>query len=418
MTQADLNALERAARLAWTFTLPLIEVASARTAAFAGGGPWNTFAHGRDLVDHTAREITTPNNDTLYSSAHVDLSRGPVTVTIPPTGGRYFSLALMDAYTNNFAILGTRTTGGDGGRYVLVGPDEPRAGRDVVRAPTRRVWALARILVEGEHDLDAARAVQDGLRMQGPAVDAPPPAASRDAPWQDYFRSAARLMAENPPLLQDGVIVQAMAPLGLDAFDPDRFTADEQAAIARGVAQARQGSLRSGLKKAPFTEGWTYPYARLGDFGQEYDYRAAVAIGGLAALPPEEAMYMRAKGDLPRYLFDPGALWRLHFPADRLLPVNSFWSLTLYEGTDDGQFFFADNPLRRYAIGDRSPGLRYNPDGSLDIWIGRDNPGEDRVANWLPASDRPFSLFLRAYLPRPDLLHGAYLVPPVERVQS
>lgn len=413
-----LTDLEQAAQLAWTFTLPLIEVASPRTAAFAGGGPMNAFAHGRDLVDHTAREITTPNNDTLYSSAHVDLSRGPVTITIPPTGERYFSLALMDAYTNNFLILGTRTTGGGGGRYVLVGPQEARVGPDVLRAPTNRVWALARILVDGEHDLPAARAVQDGLTLQGPAAGDPPPCAGRDAPWPDYFAAAARLLAENPASINDGVILARMAPLGLDDFDPARFSPEERDAIARGVARAQAASLRSGLRRGSFIEGWTYPYARLGDFGQEYDYRASVAIGGLAALPPEEAMYMRAKGDLPRALFDPAAQWRLHFPAERLLPVNSFWSLTLYEATDDGQFFFADNPIGRYAIGDRTPGLAYNPDGSLDIWIGREHPGDARLGNWLPASDQPFALFLRAYLPKPELLHGGYLLPPVERAEG
>jgi hypothetical protein len=94
--------------------------------------------------------------------------------------------------------------------------------------------------------------------------------------------------------------------------------------------------------------------------------------------------------------------------------VDSFWSLSLYEATDDGQFFFTDNPLNRYAIGDRTPGLRTNPDGSLDIWMGHESPGAEREANWLPAPAGPFALFLRAYLPRADLLNGTYRAPAVE----
>ena len=127
--------------------------------------------HTQNLADHRARAVTTPNNDTLYTSAYVELSRGPVTITLPPSGDRYLSLALMDAYSNNFAILGTRTTGPNGVTFTLVGPNDAAAGASIVRSPTRHVWALARILVDGPHDLDAARQVQQGISMQGPAVN-------------------------------------------------------------------------------------------------------------------------------------------------------------------------------------------------------------------------------------------------------
>lgn len=127
---------------------------------------------------------------------------------------------------------------------------------------------------------------------------------------------------------------------------------------------------------------------------------------------------MRARGDQPRALYDGLKAYRLHFPADRLPPVNSFWSLSLYEATDEGQFFFADNRLDRYAIGDRTEGLTYNEDGSLDIWIGSASPGEDRESNWLPAPEGPFALFMRTYLPKPELLDGVYRLPPVEVVDA
>ncbi len=122
---------------------------------------------------------------------------------------------------------------------------------------------------------------------------------------------------------------------------------------------------------------------------------------------------MRAEGHLPRALLDGNRAWRLHFPADRMLPVNSFWSLSLYEATEDGQYFFTENPLNRFAIGDRTQGLQHNSDGSLDIWIGHADPGEERRANWLPAPAGPFALFMRAYLPKPELLDGAYRLPPI-----
>lgn len=406
------DALKAAAKTAWLFSLPLIEVAQTRARNLAQGLPMNAFGHGSKLADHRARVVTTPNNDTLYSVGHIDLSKGPVSLVLPRSGDRYLSLALMDAYTNNFAVLGTRTTGRDGGFFTLVGPADAAEGPNVVRSPTRHVWALGRVLVEGEHDLADARVIQRGLSMQGPSVEAPGPFADRRSAWPEYFATAARLMAINPPPVTDWAVLELMAPLGLATFDPARFSPSEAAAIEAGVAEARLAARGGGLGGAAI-DGWMYPTSRLGVFEQDYDLRAVIALGALAALPPVEAMYMRSVGDLPGALHDGRKAWRLHFPKTAPLPVDSFWSLSLYEATDDGQFFFAENPLGRYAIGDRSPGLAYNADLSLDIWISHRPPADARLGNWLPAPAGPFALFLRAYLPRPDLIEGRFRLPPV-----
>lgn len=411
-----MSDLRTAARDAFIYTLPLIELATTRQRGQAVGHKMGVFAHVRHLANHKHRAVTTPNTDTLYSTAQIDLSAGPVTITLPPAGDRYLSLALMDAYTNNFAILGTRTTGPDGGTFRLVGPRDAVEGWNVVRAPTDHVWALARILVESPEDLDAAREVQAGISLQGPPSEAPGPYAERSADWRAYFGSAAALMAANPPPVTDLGFLRTLAPLGLlDGFDPGRFSEAEAAEIEAGFADGRKAVRGGGgLAGTEFIQGWSYPSSRLGDFEQDYLLRGAVALGGLAALPPAEAMYLQAEGPLPRKLFDGTRGWRLHFPAEAPLPVNSFWSLSLYEATDDGQFFFWDNPLNRYAIGDRTPGLKTNPDGSLDIWIGHDSPGPEREGNWLPAPAAPFALFMRAYLPKPELLQGYYRMPPLE----
>ena len=411
--------LKTAAMKAWLYGLPLIEIAATRARGLSFGQSLNTIGHVRNLATPKHRAVTTPNNDTLYSSAQLDLSQGPVTLSLPATGDRYFSLALMDAYSNNFAILGTRTTGPHGGTFTLVGPNAAAEGRHVVRAPTNHVWALARIVVYSAADLEAAQQVQSGLSIQGPAAPPPPPAVKRSAPWQEYFAALSALMAANPPPVTDRALLEEIAPLGLEeGFDAGRFSAAEAAEIEAGLAEARVAVRRGGVTGDQFIDGWSYPSATLGDFGQNYHYRAAVALGGLAALPPVEALYMRARGDQPRALYDGLKAYRLHFPADRLPPVNSFWSLSLYEATDEGQFFFADNRLDRYAIGDRTEGLTYNEDGSLDIWIGSASPGEDRESNWLPAPEGPFALFMRTYLPKAELLDGVYRLPPVEAVDA
>ena len=416
--EGDLTA---AAREAWIFALPLIEMAQARQRMLTAQGEnvqkagLNSFGHSRKLVVPANRWITTPNNDTLYSSAWVDLTKGPVTLTIPPTGERYISVAVMDMYTNNNAVLGTRTLGGGGGTFTLVGPGQPGSGAGFVRVATPHAWLLARTLVDGEADLPAAHAVQDGLKLKGPAGVTPGAYATRQASWDAYFGSAAQLLASDPPTAEDLGLFRKIAALGLDpanAFDPKRFDAAAIAKIQAGVAQASMG-LIGFTRRMAFVQGWSYPRPNLGDYGQDYGYRAVVALAGLAALPVAEAVYLRAEGD-EGAMFTGDGLYRLAVPAR--MPVDGFWSLTMYEATADGQFFLTENPINRYAIGDRTPGLARNADGSLDVWIGRSDPGEARRGNWLPAPAKgPFAMTLRAYLPRAELLDGRFRMPAVQR---
>ncbi len=418
----DPAELRQIARQAYLYTVPLVIMETTRKWRLKNGA--NVFNHARKLLNHRSRWITTPNNDTLYSDAWLDLSRGPITITVPPTGERYFSLAFMDMYTNNFAILGTRTTGGDGGEYTILGPDHsvPEDARNVVRAPTPRVWALARILVDGPDDLANACAVQDGLFINPEAPNEDVTTGEpvlRDAPWREYLAAANALLNREVPPVTDQKVLREIAPLGIgpgETFSADRFDAEQARAVEEGLEAAKDFLVTVQGARGAVVEGWTYPSARTGDFGQDYLLRAVIAVGGLGALPVEEAMYMRADGDQERGLFDGTRNYRLHFPAGEMPPLNSFWSLSLYEAMDDGQFFFADTPLRRYAIGDRSPGLTWNEDGSLDIWIGADNPGEGREGNWLPSPEKRFAMIFRGYIPKSSLRNGRYRLPAVARV--
>ena len=418
--EGDLKAV---AREAYLYTLPLIEMEIVRARMIAAGAAQNTMYARRVLADHTSRGVTSPNNDTLYGSAWLDLTQGPVHVTLPDFGKRYFSLQLMDFYTNSFAVLGTRTTGSTAETFTLIGPnDASPAQGNVLRAPTARVWALARTLVDGPHDIEAANKAQAGVTVSGPRVE--PGTAHQtfakgrepNAPWRDYFSEAGRLLAEHKPPATDLAIRKRIAPLGLGAdFSPDKFNADQQASIEAGVTEARALVIDPRFRGNAL-DGWYYPGATLGNFGQDYIARAIVARTGLAALPREEAMYMRPTGDGGNALYDGRKAWRIHFDAGKLPPVDAFWSLTMYERTADGQSFFTQNPINRYAIGDRTAGLKTNADGSLDVWIGHDHPGPERASNWLPAPAGPFTMTLRAYLPKPELLSGAYRLPPMTAV--
>lgn len=387
------------ARDLWLYGLPIIEMATTRARHLAGGLKLNTLQHTRTLADNTARTVTSPNNDTLYSIAWLDLTQGPVTFTVPATGDRYWSAAFMDMYSNNNAVLGLRTTGGSGGQYTIVGPAQTGAGPGVVRCATPHAWLLIRTLIDGPEDLPATHAVQNGFKLSGPAGVAPPSFAGRGATPVDYFSSLNRLLEIDAPPPTDGKMLARLR--GFKADGP---------MVAAGVEQARNIA-RLAEGRQSFIQGWTYTRPNLGDFGQDYLYRALVALSGLAALPVVEAMYLRSQGERENCYWGDG-LYHLAIPAQ--MPVGAFWSLSMYEQTPDGQRFFTENPIRRYAIGDRTKGLKRNADGSLDVWIGRPDPGGDRSANWLPAPKAgPFNLTMRLYLPKPEVLDGRWRLPAI-----
>jgi hypothetical protein len=410
----ETSALREAARDAWLFVLPLVELAALRARPNSGDGkpaPVNVVRHARELAGPASRAVTSPNNDTLYSSAFIDTTKGPVRLEVPDCGERYLSVQIMDMYTNNNFILSRRTPGGAAGVWHLISPNsDPRDARDL-RLATPHAWLLTRTLVGGAADLPAVHAIQDRIVLQGPAFPPPASHATRNSDWPAYFAAAEQLLASDPPRFKkgsDAFLTVREAGRSRD-FSRSGYTADAAAAIDAGVADA------AAIRPRPsFVEGWTYPPPDLGEYADDFVFRAIVAMVGLGALNPAEAMYMRPAGD-GGGLFTGDGLYRLSLPGP--LPVDAFWSLTMYEPTGDGRFFLTANPLNRYAIGDRTEGLRRGPGGAIDIWIGRSDPGGDRTANWLPApKSGPFALTLRAYLPRPELLDGAYRVPPITRV--
>lgn len=408
-------SLQRVARDAWLYSVPLVEVANVRRRILANG-PANRFVHNRDLTNVQTQKVTAPNNDTMYSRAMLDLRAGPVEVTLPVTGERYISLQLVDMYTNNIAVLGTRSTGNGGGRFLIAGP-RGDAPIDAIRAPSDWVFALVRILVDGPSDVPAVRALQDGLAIRGAtgaalALSVP----SRSASLQEYFGGVGALIVDSPPPITDEALFDRIAPLGLSraGFRPPEFSAAAIREIEAGMAEARVVATQTRIGKAS-VGGWGYPPWDLGRFEQDYTFRAQIAVSGLFALPLDEAFYTRADGDSPDGLFHKDK-YHLRFTKDALPPVDGFWSITLYEGTPDGQFFFTPNAIDRYSIGNRTQGLARGADGSLDIWIARDDPGAARRSNWLPAPrEKPFSLTMRAYLPQAPLLNGTYRFPPLGR---
>jgi hypothetical protein len=407
-------------RRAFQFAFPIYEIMRTRTmqldrAAAAGLPNGVNFVLPRLTLSSPAdRDVTTPNNDTLYGSVWLDLAGGPVTLDVPPLPGRYHSAALMSLQTDNTAILGTRT-GGQGGRYTIVGPGfsgPTPPGTELIRSATNDAWLLIRVLVDGPKDLESAgKALQgftitaaDGNTAPVPTMRAP--ATPDGKAFLAVVNEALARSAANPTLAARAAQFAGQG-IGSEATP-------EAVAQWTKYLPALRAELKSGLASAgDVVQGWSYPGIGIGDFGDDDVLRAKIALGGLAALPRIEAMYLTASADKDGNPLDGSKAWRVNLPAN--LPVGAFWSLTMYEQDASGRLFFVPNSLNRYSIGNRSPQLRSNRDGSYEIFIQPTAPTGERIVNWLPSPAKgKFTLVWRAYLPRAPLLDGSFRLPPVE----
>jgi hypothetical protein len=390
-------------------------------------GPPNTFNHVRAFPPADFRAVVRPNFDTLYSSAWLDLTAGPVVVSVPDTSDRYYLLPMLDMWTDVFASPGKRTTGTGAQAYAVVPPgyrgDVPE-GAQVLEAPTPWVWVIGRTQTNGPSDYAAVSAIQDGftIRPLNPTEHTIDPAQDTTTePLHlvdgmsavDFFAFACEAMKVNAPHPTDYSILARIAKLGIvpgESFDEGKLAAGAPDEVEAGAAAARAAIAANIAHLGNRGNGWTVATEAIGVYGNSYLKRATIAVAGLGANPPEDAVYpvllADAEGDPVTGEHD----YVIHFDADRLPPVDAFWSITMY----DGEGFQTPNELDRFAIGDRDP-LVFNPDGSLDILVQHTNPGPERESNWLPAPRGPLGITMRLYAPRAEALSGGWAPPPVTR---
>ena len=437
---ALLGRTVRDAAQAYLFGFPLVIMDVTREAFVATQGPENTLVRVRRFPDASFRAVVRPNVDTLYTTAFIDMDRGPWRFEMAANDLRYETMPLMDGWTNVFAAPGSRTTGRDGGRFLLVGPKwqgTPPGGLTLLRSPTRIAWLIGRTQTHGEADYPLVHRLQDGLRLTrwpAPADSAPdaapaPAAASaagtaaatpapppieqmRAMDTTALFERLARLMADNPPSPADAPMVETLDRLGLAPGRPPQWGPLQRSAAALGRWLADRQVARALAAPPTSPQGWFTPPSHVGRYGTDYATRAAVAMVGLGANLPDDAIYPVARVDGQGRRLDGSHRYRLHFAADAGPPVHAFWSVTAY-GPDD---FFIDRPERRYALGDRDPLVR-NADGSLDLWIQAEPPAPAQRSNWLPVqAGQPFLLNARLYWPRTEALDGRWQMPPLERL--
>lgn len=406
--------------------------------AVVGRAPVNQFAYFRTYPEATARDVVRFNFDTLYSFAWVDLGKGPMILSVPDTGGRYYLVPSLDMWTDIFASVGSRTTGTKAGHFAYVPPGwkgELPAGVQRIEAPTSTIWVMGRIQTNGPADYANVHKIQDGLKLtpldqwgkgyMPPAtspVDAgvdsktPPLVTVGKMTGVELFTRLAELMKTFPPHGNDYPILFRMRAIGLEpgkSWEAGKLNAATVAAINAGAKEGQEDMIAGIKTTGAHFNGWAVTVDNIGTYGTSYRQRAIVALAGLGANLPADAIYPVAFVDGDGKPLDGANKYVLHFDKGKTPPANAFWSLTMY----DNEGFQVPNPINRFAIGDRDK-LKYNADGSLDLYIQTDSPGPDKEANWLPApKSGAMGPTLRLYSPRAEALDGRWLPPAIRQVK-
>lgn len=374
----------------------------------------NEMGHKEHLT--TAADVMpyTPNNDTVYSGAVIDATDEPVILSLPDNEDRYWSVQVADPYTENTFYLGSRASGGKGGHYAFVAPGW---GGQLPEGVTPHLMDYSSAFVgvrfgftsEDSEDLALVNTLQRQVVItslsnfwQGKTGQAPLPSSARNRGIASgefgFFHTMASQLGRYPPATVHRSTVAQFELIGLvpgQPFEPDKLAEPIRRGLLRALDQGPAVMNWKFLNRGTRYSGWDkLPEGR---YGYSYFARAAGAIVGLLVHDSEEAVYLGTFQDADGELLDGSKAYRIHFDADELPPVQDkgFWSLTMY-GTD---FQLVKNGIDRFSIGDRTRGLGFNEDGSLDLYI-QSTPPEGRESNWLPSpASGMFRVVYRIYLP-------------------
>ncbi len=393
--------------------------------------PFNQILNEPRVFTYKDTAIITPNSDTPYSLCWLDLRAEPIVLSVPAVEkDRYFSVMLCDGNTFNYGYIGSRATGNDPGDYLVVGPEwkgeTPSGIKKVFRSTTPFSLVAYRTQLINPEDMPNVIKVQSGYKVQplsaflhqpappaAPKIDfVPASTAGIKENFFGYLDAALEFVPETP---ESKDIRANLARIGVGpgkTFAFKDLSVEHKAAILLAMKDGDdkvEKYLNSGMKDI---NGWKVGslFGDAGFYSGDWLKRAAAAKGGIYGNDAAEAMYPLTKTLANGELLDGSKHnYILTFPAGQFPPVNAFWSVTMYDGKTQ---FLIKNPINRYLINSPMlPCMKLNADGSLTIYIQKDNPGPDKESNWLPAPDGPIYLVMRLYWPK---MEAPSILPPGE----
>jgi hypothetical protein len=382
--------------------------------------------------------IQTPNSDTPYSMAGLDLRAEPVVITVPVIEkGRYFSVQLIDLYTYNFDYIGSRSTGNDGGSYLVAGPDwkgdTPQGISKVFRCETDLAIAAFRTQLFNPEDLPNVEKIQAGYKVQtlseftgqpappaAPKIDFFKPLSKEEEKTSlDFFSELNFILQFCPVDSSEVTLMEKFAKIDVGGgltFNPETLSPEMKQAIGDGMKDALkqfEEFLKTEIVTGKVTSGELFGTRAF--LKNNYLYRFAAADLGIYGNSKEEAMYPIYRVDASGQPLNGKNKYIFRMSEEQFPPVNAFWSFTMYKLPSS---LLVANPIDRYLINSPMlPQLKKNADGTITIYVQNTSPGKDKEANWLPAPDGPFSVFLRLYWPKEAALDGSWKQPPLELVK-
>jgi hypothetical protein len=398
--------------------------------------PWNHIANTPRVYTPDDTAIQTPNSDTPYSWLGLDLRAEPIVLTVPEVEeGRYYSIQFTDAYTFNTDYAGTSTTGNSAANLLVVGPgwtgETPNGVKKVIRSETDFLMPIYRVQLFDAGDIENVKKVQAGFKVQtlsaflgqpsppaAPAIDfIKPLTVETQKTSLDFFNILNFVLRYCPTVPSEVELMKRFARIGVGAgqtFDASKLSPEMTRAIEDGRDDA-WADFSNLLKQ--FDEGKVTSAEVFGTreyMKNNYLYRMGAAVLGIYGNSKGEAIYPLYNVDEAGQKLTGANRYVLRFPPGQLPPVNSFWSLTMY---DLPASLLVANPINRYLINSPMlPQLMRDADGGLTLLIQNQSSGKDKEANWLPAPNGPFRMYLRLYWPKAEALNGGWTKPPLQRM--
>ena len=398
-------------------------------------GSWNRIHNIARVYTPDDKAVQGPNSDTPYSWLGLDLRTEPYVLTVPPIEKkRYFSIQLIDLYTHNFGYIGSRTTGNDGGKFLIAGPgwkgSAPKGITKVIRSETELMIAVYRTQLFNPGDIEKVKAIQAKYKVQSLSayLGKPAPKAALAIDFiepltRDELKKSPKIFQQVNFVLQfcpthpsEKALMERFAKIHVGAgktFDLDKFSPEVQAAIGQGIADAWADFAKLKARGDAGEISTADIFGTREHLKNNYLFRMAAAVLGIWGNSGAEAIYPSYWVDADGQKLNGSHRYTLHFAPGKLPPVNAFWSITMYELP---AILLNANPLDRYLLNSPMlPDFVRDTDGGITFYIQHDSPGKAKEANWLPAPKGPFYTAVRLYWPKAEALNGAWKLPPLKR---
>lgn len=437
-----LDSIRAIAKEAYIYGYPMVDSYRIQYAYFVDKedksykGTWNQLKNIPTVYTPEDTAIQTPNSDTPYSFVGLDLRAEPIVISVPEIEkNRYYSIQFIDAYTFNFAYVGSRATGNDAASYLITGPnwkgEKPAGIKGIIRSETDFDMVLFRTQLFNPDDLDNVKKIQAQYKVQplSAFLGQPSPAPSPTVDWMkpltqeqektslEFFKVLNFVLRYCPTVPSEVDLMKRFAKIGVGSgmtFDPAKLSPETKTAIEEGRADAYQafaGQMKL-MEEGKLTSGEVFGTRKFLNNNYLYRWMATIGIYGNSK---QEAMYPVYRVDSQGKALTGTDRYTLHFNKGEYPPVKAFWSLTMYKLP---QSLLVSNPINRYLINSPMlPDLRKDADGGLTLYIQNKSPGKAKESNWLPAPEGPFAMYMRLYWPAEAALDGSWNQPALNLIK-